>query len=148
MQLLGTAAGLLYVIVYVLICGVVQLEKTVVPVTGQCSSGTQVCGGAPPAKLDPMVLPTVKTETKTSTTQYTVTTRECPAGYEGHYVDINKGFDAEYQSASGELGGVLYFSDGAEAPKYTVCFEKKFMDKVRANPAMQATRPAPPHPVE
>jgi hypothetical protein len=89
-----------------------------------------------------MVAPKVEHKKRTETQTHDDVTRSCPAGYEGHFVDIQPGFDSERwisqtliyrlnQYGAGELG-------------YTICFKKEFMDEIRKNPELLAPRPAPP----
>lgn len=85
-----------------------------------------------------MVAPTVEHHKETQTTVNDYVTRSCPAGYEGHFVVIAPGFDAQFPSIGTNLFGSEMF--------YTVCFKKELMDGVRKNPDLAAMRPTL-HPV-
>jgi hypothetical protein len=85
-----------------------------------------------------MVAPKVTRETKQTVSEFTVTTRTCPAGYEGHFVDEAVGFNSE--------SSMMYWGDGGP-PVFTICFKTEFMDGVRKNPDMSAVRPQPPRAV-
>jgi hypothetical protein len=87
-----------------------------------------------------MVQPTVKHHDEVSTQHYDRVEVTCPAGYEGHFVDMQKGFGFEYW-----YGGTGFMI--GQPPGYTVCFSDEFMKKLRANPEMLRARPEPPHPV-
>jgi hypothetical protein len=56
----------------------------------------------------------------------------CPAGYEGHWVDLNKGFegDTETAIAFGSAGG------GYSRYAYAICFSEKFMNSIRNKPGI------------
>lgn len=92
-----------------------------------------------------MVAPKVEHKKRTETQVYDDVTRSCPDGYEGHFVDTRTGFGYEYWWSNGGLWNTLQYDLGA--PGYTICFDKKFMDEIRKNPALLVARPAPPRPV-
>jgi hypothetical protein len=91
-----------------------------------------------------MVAPKVEHKKHETTQTYDEVIRSCPAGYEGHFVDINAGFD--YSSFWSSSGYFTYPESGGQLA-YAVCFDKKFMDEIRKNPELLAQRPAPPKPV-
>ncbi len=92
---------------------------------------------------EPMVAPKVEHHERKETQTYDDVTRSCPAGYEGHFVDIQQGFDWRYWDG----GGYVFsgFPSAGSAPAYTVCFKKEFMDEIRKNPELLIPRPQPPH---
>ena len=94
------------------------------------------------ASAPDMAFPKVETKTEHQTQTYTTITHSCPAGYEAHYVDVNKGFDYDYYVQNPGLQGWSEFSENV--PMFTICFSKEFMDKVRKNKDLLSTRPAPP----
>lgn len=77
-----------------------------------------------------MVTPKVTHHDEQSVQHYDRVEITCPEGYEGHFVDVQLGFEPRMPSISfgGEYGGGEL--------KYVVCFSKEFMDKLRANPEM------------
>jgi hypothetical protein len=81
-----------------------------------------------------MVAPKVEKTPHTETQTYITVTRSCPAGYEGHFVDVEPDFDAKFPSVS------LYGGEFMGAPGYTVCFKKEFMDEIRKNPDLLTNR--------
>ena len=88
-----------------------------------------------------MVAPKVEHKKRTETQTYDEVIRSCPAGYEGHFVDVQEGFDfGRWVTGATFSGG---FTLG-EPPGYTICFKKEFMDEIRKNPELLAPRPAPP----
>ena len=94
-----------------------------------------------------MTLPKVEHEMESHVEKTETTTRTCPAGYEGHFVDIPEGFDAAQRFAHGwATGPSLFDYEGRPSgePGYTVCFKKSFMDEMRKNTDMTAARPLPP----
>ena len=94
-----------------------------------------------------MTVPVVEHHPSSYTTTTDSITHKCPEGYEGHYVDIQPGFDFDYWGFGGysQVYGSNLYSPGPSA--YTICFKKEFMDKIRKNPELQSNRPAPPRPV-
>jgi hypothetical protein len=98
-----------------------------------------------------MVAPKVEHKKHEETTTYDEVIRSCPAGYEGHFVDVRAGFDWQYWNGEGGSWsfayGWGYNLDGQGEVGYTVCFKKEFMDKIRKNPDLLAPKPAPPRPV-
>lgn len=91
-----------------------------------------------------MTMPKVEhhKETRQETTDYVTST--CPEGYEGHFVDVNIGFDWDYWSWTPMSQGMVI----GTVPGYTICFKKSFMDQVRKSPDMLRARPEPPHPAQ
>ena len=86
-----------------------------------------------------MVEPKVEHHKRVTTQEYDEVTITCPEGYEGHYVDYGIGFDSSSQFTT---------NWGNPQPVgYIVCFDKKFMDKIRANPELQRMRPSPARPM-
>jgi len=91
-----------------------------------------------------ITVPKVDKKIEKQVQEYTTVTRTCPAGYEGHFVDPDVGFDG--LTTNGELfnSGSGYYTFGSESggpPMYTMCFKKEFMDLVRKNPDLIATKP-------
>jgi len=89
-----------------------------------------------------MVAPKVEHKKRTETQVYDEVTRSCPAGYEGHFVDTQTGFDYVYW-----LGNLQWSVSTGGIPGYTICFKKEFMDEIRKNPELLVARPAPPRPI-
>jgi hypothetical protein len=87
---------------------------------------------------DSMTVPQVKHEKHTTETTTDYVTRTCPDGYEGHFVDVDPGFNGKYE-------GILFSNGSPAEPQgplgYTICFKKEFMDQVRKNPDLLTPRP-------
>jgi hypothetical protein len=90
---------------------------------------------------DQMTVPKVTHEKHETTQTYTTTKMECPAGYEGHFVDQYAGFESHF-----EMGVATWGQEGA--PAFALCFKKDFMDGVRKNPDLSTYRPSPPRAVQ
>ena len=90
-----------------------------------------------------MTVPKVERKTTQRTVQDEEVIRTCPAGYEGHFVDIQEGFDWRYWNGATALIGPIEFGEHG-IPGYTICFSKKFMDEIRKNKDLVAPRPVPP----
>jgi hypothetical protein len=90
-----------------------------------------------------MVAPKVEHKKRTETQVYDEVTRSCPAGYEGHFVDPAVGFDYSVW-LGGNMNGWGNITGWDHPQVYTICFKKEFMEEIRKNPEMLATRPAPP----
>lgn len=82
----------------------------------------------------PMVQPKVTHHDRVTEQHYDDVEVTCPDGTEGHFVDIQVGFGPK-------MGMSLSGWEGNGEAAYTVCFDKKFMDKVRANPDLARYRP-------
>jgi hypothetical protein len=89
-----------------------------------------------PVPKPPMVAPTVTHHDVSSVQHYDRVEISCPDGYEGHFVDVDNGFEWNWNHGI-QMGMPL---------GYTVCFSKEFMDQIRANPDLLRQRPAPPNP--
>ena len=95
---------------------------------------------------EPMTVPKVEHHQRQQTQTYDEITRSCPAGYEGHFVDTEVGFDSSDRFWTGSSTFSTYPSYSGE-PGYTICFDTKFMDGVRKNPELLIARPQPPRPI-
>lgn len=93
---------------------------------------------------DQMVPPKIEHHTYETTQKHDTVTRSCPAGYEGHFVDKQEGFDSSFPQMIGSWGIEGYPSG---APAYTICFKNDFMEQIRKNPDLTTYRPAPPRAV-
>lgn len=97
----------------------------------------------------PTLMPKVEhhEEKQTHTETYDRVTRACPSGYEGHYVDMQKGFDWQdgYMARSDSI--VAWPGGAVRESFFTVCLSTKFMDDIRKSSDMTAERPAPARPM-
>ena len=91
-----------------------------------------------------MTVPKVEHTKRVETQTYDDVKRSCPAGYEGHFVDVELGFNSWDRPWSS--GIIMGSGTGYSDPGYTICFDKKFMDEVRKNPELLVARPLPPRP--
>lgn len=98
------------------------------------------------ASAPSMIVPKVEHHQHQEIKTYDVITRSCPDGYEGHFVDVQPGFDNGYWS-NGVLANQGFMIQTVDTPGYTICFSVKFMDEVRKNPDLLAVRPGPIKPV-
>lgn len=83
----------------------------------------------PPANDQKIIGATVERATRIEQREVTEIKITCPAGYEGHFVDREVGFQ------STQSFGLT--------PSYAfvICFDTKFIDDVRKNPALTQPRP-------
>ena len=86
----------------------------------------------------PMVMPNVQHHDEQQTTHYDIVTRTCPDGYEGHFVDMQQGFDGGFDPVTEGLW-VNGYQGGPEM--FTVCFTREFMEKLRKDKDMRARKP-------
>jgi len=82
-----------------------------------------------------MVTPKITHHDEVSTQHYDRVEVSCPEGYEGHFVDFGIGFDGEANL------GAMSWVDSSGPPAFMICFDKSFMEKVRANPDLLRPRP-------
>ena len=85
------------------------------------------------------VVPKVTHTDRAVTTHYDDVELSCPEGYEGHFVDVQPGFQAAPTVSWGVyVGGTL---EARGEQMYAICLDKKFMEKVRKNPEYLRERP-------
>lgn len=95
--------------------------------------------------LPAITMPMIDREVKTVTTEKVTVNRTCPAGYEGHYVDVQAtNFNPQFPIMNGPLNGGGWSGSSGDVV-YAVCFKNDFMETLKKNPDSISLRPSSPY---